>query len=191
MNKSIYALKETVESNGLTWKVIDNKIAEKNLIENKINLNKVRYTNHINETGIFRVSKRIKKDCKQGYLWRYSFRDCGKSNDIQSVDLELLEKKVKEKNLPWIIIDEERTVQSYELNKHNKKCGNVNKPKTNKTGIYRVSKKGKSWVYRYYDAGKQISINNKDLLKLEDIVKSKGLPWIITDEELASKTLKE
>ena len=49
------------------------------------------------------------------------------------------------------------------------------------TGYYRVSKSvrknGFSWRYVYPENGKQRSILNRDIKKLEEKVKSKGLPW--------------
>ena len=54
----------------------------------------------------------------------------------------------------------------------------------NTSGYYRVSKiknttykQGVQWRYQYYENGKHKSINSADTTKLEERVKSKGLPW--------------
>jgi hypothetical protein len=39
-------------------------------------------------------------------------------------------------------------------------------------------KQGFFWRYRYYEDGKQKSINSVDIKKLEEKVKMKGLLWI-------------
>lgn len=64
--------------------------------QHKINLSKSRTT-----TGFYRVSKHIKKDCNQGFTWRYTYYDNGKYVDIESVDIKKLEEKVKSKGLEW------------------------------------------------------------------------------------------
>lgn len=68
----------------------------------------------------------------------------------------------------------------------------------NVTGFLNVSleegktyKKGYTYRYRYYDGGKRKSIGSVSILKLRDMVKEKGLDWIVTDEEKANETLKK
>jgi hypothetical protein len=51
-----------------------------------------------NKTGYFRVHKMKKSNCKQGFVWRYSYYDDnGKRKSITSVDIKKLEKKLKQK----------------------------------------------------------------------------------------------
>lgn len=76
-----------------------------------------------------------------------------------------------------------------------KDCISISKAK-NTTGFYRVFKsnekkykQGFVWYYNYYENGKQKKISSVDLFKLEQKVKSKGLHWLIIDEEKAQKTL--
>ena len=72
-----------------------------------------------NNTGYFRVSKIHDAKMKQGFRWCYSYRygKGGKQRQrIRSVNLLKLEEKVKAKNLPWEIIDEEKAQKSLELN---------------------------------------------------------------------------
>lgn len=60
-----------------------------------------------NTSGYFRVNKKRDKTCKQGFYWRYMYLDGKKQKSIQSVDIKKLEKKVKEKGLPWFKIEKE------------------------------------------------------------------------------------
>jgi group I intron endonuclease len=64
--------------------------------------------------------------------------------------------------------------------------------KSTTTGILRVQaiKKRKSWQYHYYDeTGNRIRITRKSLIDLEKEVKSRGLDWIIIDEQKAERSL--
>ena len=54
-----------------------------------------------NTTGYFRVSK-MKKNTKQGFIYRYMYYEDGKHKVIYSVDIKKLEEKVKAKGLEWI-----------------------------------------------------------------------------------------
>lgn len=59
-----------------------------------------------NKTGYFRVIKTPKNDCKQGFYWRYQWREDGKRYCLSSVNFEKLKGKVLEKGLPWGRISE-------------------------------------------------------------------------------------
>lgn len=68
----------------------------------------------------------------------------------------------------------------------------------NVTGILNVSlekgptyKKGYTYRYRYFENGVRRSISNVSIVKLKDIVKAKGLEWIVTDENKASETFRK
>lgn len=54
-----------------------------------------------NTTGYFRVSKHKNKIYKQGFCYEYNYYDNGKRKKLSSVDFNKLEKKVKDKGLPW------------------------------------------------------------------------------------------
>ena len=55
-----------------------------------------------NTSGYFRVNKHKTSQCKQGFFWRYRYYDeYGKRREIVSVDIQKLEKKVKDRNLEW------------------------------------------------------------------------------------------
>ena len=59
-----------------------------------------------NSTGYWRVSKHLDNRYKNGFRWRYNYRENNKKKSISSVDIKKLEKKVKEKGLPWFKLDE-------------------------------------------------------------------------------------
>jgi group I intron endonuclease len=105
-------------------------------------------------------------------------------------------------------MSEERIVQMSEVMK-GAKNPNYGKSKTletkikmcrkrTKTGFYNVSivtKKdypcGYSYRYSYYVDGKRKHFSSTSILKLEEMAKSKGLDWIIVDEEKAKLILKK
>lgn len=55
-----------------------------------------------NTTGYFRVSKRIDKSCKQGFIWVYGYYENNNPKSIVSVSINKLESKVRAKGLDWI-----------------------------------------------------------------------------------------
>ena len=68
----------------------------------------------------------------------------------------------------------------------------------NSTGFFRVykqrnrkCKQGFTFVYSYYENGKRYLIRNVNLNKLKELVISRGLDWIIIDEDKANKTMME
>ena len=61
-----------------------------------------------NNSGYYRVSKRKSSRYKQGFCWRYRwFDENRKRKTLWSTDIKELEKKVKEKGLPWFKIEKE------------------------------------------------------------------------------------
>ena len=54
-----------------------------------------------NTTGYFRVSTTKCSQCKQGFIYRYQYRENNIKKAIFSTDLKKLEQKVKEQKLPW------------------------------------------------------------------------------------------
>lgn len=66
---------------------------------------KINRSKSTNTSGFFRVYKEINKKYKQGFRWRYDYRENGKRNQISSVDLDGLKEKVIAKGLKWKVID--------------------------------------------------------------------------------------
>lgn len=64
----------------------------------------IKISKSTNTTGFLRVYKKKRKDCKQGFIYVYSYYDNGKRKEISSINIEKLEKKVKNKNLPWEVL---------------------------------------------------------------------------------------
>lgn len=63
---------------------------------------KIKTSKTMNTSGYFRVGKHKDLSCKQGFKWVYHYKDeNGKIKRMCSVDLKKLEKRVKQKNLPW------------------------------------------------------------------------------------------
>ena len=61
-----------------------------------------------NNTGLFRVSKRTCKKCKQGFIFGYRWRLNNKTKQISSSRLFDLKEKVESKKMPWEVIDQEK-----------------------------------------------------------------------------------
>lgn len=59
-----------------------------------------------NTSGYYRVIKEKHKTCKEGFIYRYSYKENGKQKKIRSTTLEKLEEKVRNKGLDWIKYDE-------------------------------------------------------------------------------------
>ena len=59
-----------------------------------------------NTTGYYRVSKHKDPRYKQGFRYRYTYTDEGRTKYIGSVSLRKLEEKVKAAGQPWIIAEE-------------------------------------------------------------------------------------
>lgn len=59
-----------------------------------------------NTTGYYRVDKHKSPRYRQGFRYRYSYYNDGKHHAISSVDIKKLEKKVKQKGLPWFKLEE-------------------------------------------------------------------------------------
>lgn len=57
-----------------------------------------------NTSGYYRVTKRIDKTCKQGFIWQYEWKESGKRKILSSVNIEKLKEKVKDENLKWVEI---------------------------------------------------------------------------------------
>lgn len=176
---TLYELKEMVLSHGLKWKIMDKKKVkiswnrDNGVIPYKLN-------NSRNKTGLLRVSKSPCKRCDNGFIWTYAHDN----ENLSSVDLNELKKRVLDKNWEWKVLDEKKAKKSFESSAK-KTIKNTN------SGFYNVSKvklkkctQGFTW--RYYGR-KQIQSTN--LLTLKNRVVSEGLEWKIIDEKLARNSV--
>jgi len=182
-------LEKKVKNQRLPWKILDKTIAENTLKNNQNDLLDTNYTPNIgNTTGFYNVSK------VKGSNYRYHYNDDNVKKVIASVDILLLKKKVKELGMPWKIINDEAALKTIkESEEYNYYSPNQRRSiSVNTTGFYRVTmdkdetcNQGFTYTYQYYDGEKRRKISSVDILKLEQKVKSKGLPWKIIDEENA------
>lgn len=121
VSKNIRKLKENVLKRNLPWKMINKDKANNTLIESdEANKN----YNHMNLTGFYKVSIMKTPHTKQGFVYRYRYSLNGKNNSIISINIKLLEQKVKAKNLPWKIIDEKLAEKTRLLSPNSKKIDN-------------------------------------------------------------------
>lgn len=87
-------------------------------------------------TGFYHVIKQKSVEVDQGFIYRYTFYDEeDNKKQISSVDIEKIEKNVKDKGLLWLIVDEDKAQKTLEFNKKQK-----NKPKKQKYKFWETSK---------------------------------------------------
>ena len=84
-------------------KMREAKLGKKQPLEMIMNRSKT-----TNKLGLFRVFKAQNKSCKQGFDYCYNYTDGNKRKELHSIDILKLRKRVIEKGLPWVIIDEEK-----------------------------------------------------------------------------------
>lgn len=149
-----------------------------------------------NKTGYYRVFKKHNSEYRLGYLYTYSYTKNGNQYSFSDISLLELEKKVKDSGLEWIIWDEETANKSLEENLNDLK--NMRNPiSLNTTGFYRVAKynsqarNNMGYTFVYKDSPNNVSLSSMSIKELELKVKSKGLPWKITDEKLAKQTIEK
>ena len=58
-----------------------------------------------NSVGLYRVSKLKDTCCKQGFRWRYTYYENGKSHLISSTTIKKLKEKVLKQKLEWLVLD--------------------------------------------------------------------------------------
>lgn len=146
-----------------------------------------------NSTGFFRVHVRKHDGCSQGFHYVYKYVNNGKPKTICRVSLKELEEEVKNRNLEWIIVDEDKAKKTINIEANKTKRS----PKNNSTGFLYVTikkdssyKKGFKFVYVKREDGKRTEISRVSLKSLEEEVKRRGLEWKILDEDKARETLK-
>ena len=185
-DEDLKKLKAKVKAKKYPWIILDKKIAKMTFLENK---------NHYNlfNSGIDRVNKIVGESIPLGFTWMYYYWEDGERKRKRNNNLLVLERNVKNEKLPWVIFDEEMAEKSYRENEEFLK----NHHQKTTSGIYLVFKhkeeelrQGFSWVYKDYSGENLKLISSKNLMELEKIVKSRGLPWVIIDEELAKENYK-
>lgn len=113
----IKCLQEKVEKKGLPWIILDEEKASQTICESEKN-----YPNYIppdfsNKTGFLRVGIIKTTQNKQGFFYRYSYYDGeGIRRALASIDIKVLSEKVKDKGLPWEVIDEEKAKRTMKMN---------------------------------------------------------------------------
>lgn len=65
-----------------------------------------------NTSGFFRVSIKKALSTKQGFIYTYSWYENGNRYSESSVDIKKLEKKIKNKKLPWFKLDDNNEIQN-------------------------------------------------------------------------------
>lgn len=112
-------LEQRVKCAGYEWKILDEKIAKQTLDTNEKDLKNINYAPFKNNTGVFRVYKKKNKRSSKGFIYQYGFKDeiNNKKKTINSVDMNILEGKIKANNLPWVVIDEDKFKRTLEEDK--------------------------------------------------------------------------
>lgn len=189
VSTKIDELEKKVKSKGFPWKIIDEEKAAQTIKESEEEW--VTFKKNQNKTGYYRVGITKSANVKQGFYYEYSYNEDGKHKFIKSVDIKKLEEKVKSRGLPWIVMDPKKARLTDEKS-------DANRTPTNKTGFYRVNKnksktnkQGFIWRYQYKEGDKYKSINRSNLTELYEEVLKKGLPWHITDYNLALMSIEE
>ena len=62
------------------------------------------------KTGVLGLYKMKNNRFRQGFCWHYRYYENNQRKSLTSVDLDKLKKKVKDKGLEWIVIDEEKAM---------------------------------------------------------------------------------
>ena len=182
-DEDLKRLKERAKSYGFPWLILDKKTAKRTIAENN------EYLNLFN-SGIDRVTKIPSESSDLGFIWTYYYWENRERKAIRTSNLIVLERKIKEKKLPWTIFDKKAADESY--NENDEFLKNYYQKTT--SGIYLVfkhkddgCKQGFNWCYKHYEGEDLKLISSVNLYELEEKVKSKNLPWIIIDEDLAEE----
>lgn len=74
----------------------------------------------MNKIGLFRVFKAQNKSCKQGFDYCYNYVENGKRKELHSVNILKLRRKVIERGLDWIVIDENKVMDEFGIEMTNR-----------------------------------------------------------------------
>lgn len=129
-----------------------------------------------NSTGFFRVYS-------DGQIYKYRWYENGKRCSISAKDINVLKQKVIERGLKWKQISDSPDTPSLYKGRTLSLEQKIEKSKQqNTTGYYRVTilrekNRQPRYSYRWREDGKRKSLSSVDINKLEEKIKSKGLPW--------------
>lgn len=195
----IRKLQEKVERNGYRWEIIDKEKAE-NTIKQSDEYNKYAPTQkrvmHYNTTGFYGVYKVKASGTAQGFTYKYYYKRNNQRKVVSCICIKGLQDKMEKEGLPWIILDEEKALETIrESEKNNPNYTPLDL--SNKTGFLRVgiikttqNEQGFFYRYSYYDKdGVRRALASVDIKLLMKKVKKKGLPWKVIDEEKAKQTM--
>lgn len=172
-------LKYHVLSNNLDWQIIDRNCANKS-----IRLEKSNYHLYDYGSGILFLEIINNNSIFNGF-WRYKFEDI----EIVDIDFNKIEIKVKNYNLPWIILNQDNA----------NKSKNLYLDSNFKSGIYMVTKTKHDiyhtlfqWAYIYENSnGGYDFLKNYDLNLLKKEVTENNFSWIIVDENKYKESIKD
>lgn len=149
----------------------------------------------VDKSGLLNVRLGNYRASLTGHYWIYRYLEDGKIRSLSDIDLCNLERKVESNGLVWRVTNQFKAENSYKLNKEllDNKRERRRGGKRSSSGVKYVSKinhkqsaKGYYWIYRY----KGISLQATSLKKLECRVKDKNINWIIIDEDLYNRNIR-
>ena len=189
---SLKELEKKVKSRNMDWIIVDETQAQNSISLDGMGIEINEHYTKSSNTGFYRVSKVKCSTCAKGFRWKYTYSENSKKKYFSSISLNELERKVKSRNMDWIIVDETQAQNSIMLDEKNiiKTYGN-----TGFNHVYKINcsrcEQGYKYEYKYHEDNKRKNIASVSLKNLEKKVKEKGLKWEIIDNELAFSTLEE
>ena len=74
--------------------------------------NSLTTSRQMNKTGLYRVTKQYKRNCKQRFCWAYRYYDNGKHKGLSSTNLHTLKQKVLDADFDWQILDDNKALKT-------------------------------------------------------------------------------
>lgn len=173
-------LKYYVLLNNLDWKIVDEYCANKSM-----ELEKSNYYLFDNGSGILFLDIINKKNSLFNGFWHYKFDEY----EIFDINFNNLKSKVQNKELPWIVLNEDNAIKSSERELYLDFESGIYMVKKIKHDIYYTCFQ---WVFIYEKSdGDYAYIKNDDLNLLKEDILEKKFSWSILDENKCEKSLKE
>ena len=146
--------------------------------------------------GLYNVQLMKHQNSLTGYYWIYRYVDeLGNRRSVSDMDLCKLRDRVKEKGLKWEVTDEDKLVESVEINEELLHKMSKKKVRTS-SGVKYVSKvksgqvrRGFYWGYCQKNKKVKINLSSGTLSELKQRVEDKGLEWIIIDENVYANAI--